>query len=161
MQTVTLKGQDFKTVHNTLCELRGLQERVTGVVSNELAAKLQSIIQGFEAGLEDAYAQDEREFDLRMDHYSEFKKANQLQTIWSMFEVPNLNDSHDYGVIRSLVYKQHWGPEPVEVAVEGTTWGDLYRAADSAIRKSGDDHHIFIEGFEFVTSDKIQLTTGS
>lgn len=161
MQTVTLYAEDFRTVHNTLCELRSLQERVTGVISNELATKLHSIVQGFEAGLKNAYAQDEAEFDLRMDHYTDFKKANQLQTIWSMFEVKDLNDPHDYGQIRSIVYRQHWGPEAVEVAVEGGTWGDLYRAADQAIRSSGDDHHIFIEGFSLVKSDQIQLTTGS
>ena len=161
MQTVTLYSEDFRTVHNTLCELRSLQERVTGVISNELATKLHSIVQGFEAGLKNAYAQDEAEFHLRMDHYTDFKQANQLQTIWSMFEVRDLNEPHDYGQIRTIVYKDHWGPEAVEVAVEGGTWGDLYRAADQAIRSSGDLHHIFIESFQFVKSDQMRLTTGS
>lgn len=161
MQTVTLYSEDFRTVHNTLCELRSLQERVTGVISTELATKLHAIVQGFEAGLKNAYAQDEAEFDRRMDHYSDFKQANQLRTIWSMFEVGDLNEPHPYGQIRSIVYKDHWGPEAVEAAVEGTTWGDLYRAADQAIRSSGDDHHIFIESFQFVKSDQMRLTTGS
>jgi hypothetical protein len=32
MQTVTLYAEDFKTVHNTLCELRSIQQRLTGVI---------------------------------------------------------------------------------------------------------------------------------
>lgn len=157
METVTLKGRDFTTVHNTLCELRSLQERVTGVISNELATKLHSIIQGFEQGLADAYSQDNRVFDSKMDYYSEFKSENGLRSIWSIFELPihGFLQDHPYRGVLTLSYQGH------AVPILGQTWGDLYRAADDVIRRSGDSHHIFIEGFSIVKSDQIQLTTGS
>ena len=43
----------------------------------------------------------------------------------------------------------------------GATWGDIYRAADWAIRNSGDSHHIFIEGFELRNGNELHLVTGS
>jgi hypothetical protein len=156
METVTLKGRDFATVHNTLCELRSLQERVTGVISNELATKLHSIIQGFEQGLADAYHQDNRVFDSKMDYYSEFKSDNGLRSIWSIFELPihGFLQDHPYRGAATVSYQGCYA------AILGQTWADLYRAADSVITQSGDDHHIFIEGFLFA-GDELRLTTGS
>ena len=156
METVTLEAQDFKTVHNTLCELRSIQQRLTGVISNELADQLQSVVRGFEAGLANAYEQESREFDSKMDYYSEFQKANGLRAIWSLFDLPEhgfLQD-HPYRGALTLSYQGH------AVPILGQTWGDLYRAADDVIRRSGDGHHIFIEGFLFA-GDELRLTTGS
>lgn len=164
MQTVTLNGDDFRTVHNTLCELRSMQERLTGVINDTLAGQLQTIIRGFEQGLADAYAQDDAVFDAKMNYYGEFKRDNSLQTIWSIFDLPmhGFLKQHPYPSDAFIVYKQHWGDNrDSHYPVQGTTWGDIYRAADQAIRASGDDHHIFIEDFELRNGNELHLTTGS
>ena len=156
METVTLRGEDFKTVHNTLCELRSVQQRLTGVISNELADQLHRVVKGFESGLKGAYEQDNAQFDSKMDYYSEFQRANGLRAIWSLFDLPEhgfLQD-HPYRDILTLKYQGH------SVPILGQTWGDLYRAADDVIRRSGDGHHIFIEGFQRA-GDELRLTTGS
>lgn len=159
METVTLKGRDFSTVHNTLCELRTVQERLTGVISEQLADQLQRVIRGFEQGLADAYAQDNSAFDSKMDYYSEFKSENGLQSIWSIYQLPihGFLQDHPYRAAAVLEYQGH------QVGIDGDTWADLYRAADRVISRSGDDHHIFIEAFYTKDDDPqtLTLSTGS
>lgn len=156
METVTLKGEDFKTVHNTLCDLRSLQNRIQGVVNSEISDRMERIIAQFEAGLADAYAQDETAFDLKMDYYSGFQNENDLGSIWSMYELPvhGFLQAHPYPSDAFVVYGGG------HVPVLGPTWGDVYRAADCAIRNSGDFHHCFIEGFE-VRGNELHMYTGS
>lgn len=160
METVTLRGEDFRTVHNTLCDLRSVQERLCGVVSNAVVDQLQNIIKGFEAGLKDAYEQDSSAFDRKMDHYSDIQSENKLRAIWSMFEVSDLRTPHPFTGATAVVYSDHWGPGPVRAPIEGALWVDLFRAADAAIRASGDDHHIFIEQLRPSGTDLV-LQTGS
>lgn len=165
METVTLHSEDFRTVHNTLCELRSVQERLTGVISNELAEQLHGVIKGFEQGLKNAYEQDNAAFDSKMDYYSDFQSQNGLRTIWSIYELPvhGFLSDHPYPAAREICYRDHWGETAVYETIEGGTWADLYRAADRCIRRSGDDHHIFIEGFQPVADQphQLRLTTGS
>ncbi len=163
MENVVLKGQDFKTVHNTLCELRNIQQRLTGVISDDLAGQLHTVIQGFEQGLADAYAQDDAGMDAKMDHYHAVQQEMELCSIWSMFEVEDLNQPHPYSLAREICYRDHWGDAAVYETIPGPTWRDLYAAADRCIRRSGDDHHIFIEALHPVADQphQLRLTTGS
>lgn len=156
METVTLSGNDFKTVHNTLCELRDIEMRLNSVLSADMVARLHGVIKGFESGLANAYAQDSAEFDSKMDYYGEFQTANGLAAIWSIYELPihGFLMDHPYPSDSFVVYHGH------HVPVLGCTWGDVYRAADQCIRLSDDQHHIFIEHFEQVGLE-LRLTTGS
>ena len=147
METVTLRGEDFRTVHNTLCELRNLVERMTH--STIKIDDVQRIVQGFEAGLRDAYEQDNSVFEDKMDYYSEFRQENGLDSIWSIYELPihGFLRDHPYKGALQVAYRDHWGDEGVFEEIQGGTWADLYRAADRCIRRSGDGHHCFIEAF--------------
>lgn len=160
METVTLHSEDFKTVHNTLCELRSVQQMIVEQPLGDLLAK---IVRQFEQGLANAYEQDHAGFEAKNDHYEEERQRSGLRSIWSIYEVEELGDQHPYGDIREVCYRDHWGDEAVYETVEGGTWIDLYEAADRCIRRSGDDHHIFIEAFEPVANQphQLRLTTGS
>lgn len=79
METVTLRGEDFKTIHNTLCDLRSLVERMTHSMIK--IDDVQAIINSFEAGLQDAYDQDNAAFQNKMDHYSDVKQQEGLRAI--------------------------------------------------------------------------------
>jgi len=154
MERVSLSGQDFKTIHNTLCDLRNIVQRMEqSMIKTE---EFERIIESFEQGLSDAYAQDNSQFDRKHDYYMEFQRENGLSAIWSVYELPEhgfLQD-HPYRGAMTLSYQGYAAP------ILGQTWGDLYRAADDVIRRSGDGHHIFIEGFMFA-GDELGLTTGS
>jgi hypothetical protein len=157
METVTLRGEDFKTIHNTLCDLRGLVQRMERSMIK--TAEFDRIIEGFEMGLKDAYEQDGSAFDRKTDYYNEFKRENELTAVWSIFELEEHGFlfNHPWEGASVLVYGR------ITVKIQGPTWADLYRAADQAIEESGDDHHCFIEGFcKYATDDSmLELTTGS
>ncbi len=160
---VTLTAKDFKTVHNTLCDLRSVQERLTGVINNELSDRLHSVIAGFERGLASAYTQERESFDRKMDLYDSVKDELKCRSIWSIYEVDDLYTEHPYASAKELVYKHHWGAEPVSVPLLGKRWVDLWIAADHLIKQSGDDHHIFVERFQPLQNDNtvLVLSTGS
>jgi hypothetical protein len=154
METVTLRGEDFKIIHNTLCDLRNLVGRMEQSMIK--TSEFDRIIEGFQMGLRDAYDQDNSTFDSKMDYYREFQRDNGLETIWSVYELPihGFLFDHPYPSDAFVVYKdQH-------CAIYGQTWADVYRAADQCIRNSGDLHHCFIENFE-LWGKEVRLTTGS
>ncbi len=156
MQTVTLRGDDFRTIHNTLCELRSIvRDMEQSMVKVE---RLESVVAQFEQGLADAYEQDNSAFDKKFEYYRRFKQDNQLFAIWSIYEIDALGgfmEDHPYPSDSFVVYDgQH-------CAVPGPTWGDIYRAADTCIRNSGDSHHMFIESFELKNGNELYLSTGS
>lgn len=155
MQTVTLQAEDFKTIHNTLCDLRGLAQRMERSMIK--VEEIERIIESFEKGLRNAYDQDEEAFDEKMDYFRDFADQNDFTSIWSMFElnVGCFDEPHPFPSDALVVYgKGH-------IPVMGSTWGDIYRAADCAIRNSGDFHHLFIEGFNVKNGNELHMYTGS
>ena len=123
------------------------------------------IIEGFQMGLKDAYAQDTSTFEAKYAYYNDFKAQNGLTTVWSIYDVGigEFRKPHPWQGANILVYGNHWGKGPTTVKIKGPTWGDLYRAADEAIASSGDEHHCFIEAFGKYATDNsmLELTTGS
>ena len=117
------------------------------------------IIEGFQMGLKDAYEQDNTSFDRKMDYYSQFRAENSLSATWSIFDLDEggFFDLHPWQGAEKVYYNETSAP------ILGPTWGDLYRAADLAIERSG-THHSFIEGFGAYTAGDnsvLWLTTGS
>jgi hypothetical protein len=157
MEAVTLSGNDFKTIHNTLCELRSLVQRMDESVIK--VERFEEIIESFERGLKDAYDQDSGAFDRKHDYYNRFREDNGLTTIWSVYELEEHGFmlDHPWKGAKVLAY---WSATAL---IQGPTWGDLYRAANEVIQRSGDSHHIFIEGFAPYGTDNsmLKLTTGS
>jgi hypothetical protein len=154
METVTLRGEDFKIIHNTLCDLRSLVSRMEQSMIK--TQEFDRIIEGFQMGLRDAYEQDNSQFDSKMDYYGDFQRQNGLAAIWSVYELPihGFLRDHPFPSDAFVVYKdQH-------CEIYGETWADVYRAADQCIRNSGDLHHCFIENFE-LWGKEVRLTTGS
>jgi hypothetical protein len=140
---VTLTAEEFTRIHNALCFApnRGLDATVDAI----------------REALAGAYRQEEQDFDRKMAYYNRFKAENKLETIWSMYEIGEhgfLRD-HPYPDTAFVCYRGG------HVPVFGSTWGDIYRAADWAIRNSGDSHHIFIEAFELKNGNELHLVTGS
>lgn len=145
---VTLKAEEFKTIHNTLWAME-----YQGMDSKTAAEKIRAALSG-------AYAQESKAFDRKSDHFSSVKEDLGLRTIWSIYEVDNLSERYPFKGIATVTYKDHWGDKPIVKPVNGLTYAALYVAADAAIRDSGDEHHVFIEQFKQV-GDTLLLTTGS
>ncbi len=159
----TITAEDFKIIHNALCEMRSVYETIQGVVREPITDKLASAIREMETGLKDAYEQDNKAFDDKYTHYDNVKLNLDLSAIWSIYEVNNLSDRHPFEGADRVVYKDHWGNKPVSCSINGLTWAALYVAANACIRDSGDAHHVFIEQFKPAKDDPrtLILSTGS
>ena len=156
MKTFELSAEDFRTIHNAMCDLRSVQAALEPVVREDMLLKLNRVVDRLEEGLAQVREQESDQFDRSFNYYQRFQRDNGLTAIWSEFDLPEhgfLQD-HPYQGVLTLTYQGH------SVPILGQTWGDLYRAADDVIRRSGDSHHIFIEGFWF-SGDELRLTTGS
>ena len=160
----TITAEDFKTIHNALCEMRSVYETIHGVVREPITDKLARAIREMEAGLADAYKQDNKSFDSKHEHYEDVRSQMGLtNSVWSIFEVDNLADKHPFEGADRIVYKDHWGKHTVSSSIHGSTWAALYRAANECIANSGDGHHIYIERFDIDKDDSrtLVLQTGS
>lgn len=146
---VTLTADEFKTIHNSLCDL----DRI----DND---KVRVIVEKMRDALKGAYDQDNDAFDRKHAHYGRVQKELGLDTIWSIYEVDNLSDRFPFEGVTRVVYKDHWCNKEVSSVINGSTWAALYVAANACIRDSGDGHHVFIEHFKQF-GDTLLLTTGS
>ena len=153
MQTVTLKGSDFSTIHNALCDLRSFSFKLENASFNN--EPLEKIIERFEKGLRDCYDQDNDFFNRRHDYYCDVQAENGFISIWSLYDISDLTLPHCYGENMSVHYNG------CVAKVEGHTWIDLWRAADKVIVESGDSDHIFIETFLRDQDTVLILSTGS
>lgn len=149
----TLTREEFKVLHNTLWELGNIND---GQV-RALVERIRTV------ALKGAYEQDSAAFQRQWKHYDEVRDFLKLRTQWSIYEVEDLRKPHPYEGAVEVFYGDHWGDGYVSETIPGKTWTDLWVAAERCIEKSGDGHHVFIEGFRPVADKpgQLRLTTGS
>ena len=151
----TLSAEEFKVLHNTLWDLSRIDD-----------TRVQALVERIrKVALKGAYEQDHRAFETKHDYYSEYQRGHGLRAIWSIFEldVGGFDQVDPFKGATHVEYADHWGGTTVVEEITGPTWGDLYRAADRCIQRSGDAHHVFIEAFRPVAEKPqiLRLTTGS
>lgn len=142
----TLTADEFKVIHNALCFAR--------------SDNVEDTVATIRGALARAYADENRIFDGKMDHFSSVQESEGFISVWSDYDVTDMDSAHPYPADSVVVYDTYES-EPVRSPVRGASWRDLYRAADLAIRESGDRHHIFIEGFRLENGNELHMWTGS
>lgn len=82
-------------------------------------------------------------------------------SVWSYGNV-DFSAKPEFSDATTFVYSENWG-EPVSLSVNGiSTWAEAFQFADTAIRMSGDSHHVFIENFHYTEETKtVELSCGS
>lgn len=153
--SVTLTAEEFKVLHNSLCDLSRFSQFKE---IDEIVERIRGV------ALKSAYEQDNKAFETKHDHYRNIQERDGFRAIWSVYEVSDLDSIHPYHDAEYVVYDQHWGESGETVRkITGPFWSDLYRAADEAIQASGDSHHVFIESFTPIRDKPgyLRLSTGS
>jgi len=154
----TLTSEEFKKIHNALCDLNHTIHRTEEILHPSLHTRLVKIESQIRDCLRASYERDDEEYARRQVHYDAVGKEISAKTVWSMPEIEDLNSKHPYNSENQLVLQYH----NVMQAVNGDTWKDLWIAADRCIRET-EDYHIFIENFhaDLKRPGVILLTTGS
>lgn len=113
---------------------------------------------------EAALQAEQDEFDDQYDKFSELgEKHNFNHSTWSMYEITNMQEI-PFPEAKKVKYRDWETDKPIYVDLpQNATWMDLWKAADTAMALSGDDHHIFIEAFIPLKKDKtvLELHCGS
>lgn len=151
---VTLTAEEFKVLHNSLCDLNRFSQFKE---IEEIVERIRKV------ALKSAYEQDNRAFESKHDYFYSVQKEMKFRSIWSVYEITDFYKDHPWPQARDIVYDNHWGERDIIQPIEGTRWIDLYRAADLAIQASGDSHHCFIESFTPIqdSPELLRLSTGS
>lgn len=159
----TLTAEEFKQIHNAVCDLDSICAQLEDILKPELYAKLAKARNKIRDGLAGAYEQDHGAFSRKSKHYDDVANTLGLRSNWSLYEVDDLSERHPFEGADRVVYKDHWGTKLISVSLHGLTWVALWVAADACIRDSGDNHHVFIEDFRPSEEDPrtLILTTGS
>lgn len=157
----TLSAEDFKNVHNAKCELISVLESLKGVIHPSLYSRFESGIEMLNKGLKSAYDQEDALYHASENHIAEVEnELGGMRSIWSMHEVKDLRAAHPWPNHTTLSY-QGWGEREVVIHIPGPLWKDLWLAAEQAIERSGDSHHIFIESFSQHPSRPTELRLGT
>lgn len=160
----TLTAEEFKTIHNGLCDLDSVVHRLEDILKPELYQLLARSASEIRKGLAGAYDQDHKSFSRKSQHFDDVKDSLGLRASeWSIYEVDDMSERHPFEGADRVVYKDHWGEKPVSCSINGLTWSALFVAADACIRDSGDGHHVYIERFSPAKDDPrtLILSTGS
>jgi hypothetical protein len=158
----TLTPEEFSDVHNGKCKLCSVIERLSNVVAPAVLAELQAAVDLLNKGLQRAYDLDDAEWERKHSIAKAIGEANGFKSAWSISEVDNFT-AVPFPTATQVTYIDHWGPHEVLVKIKlNSTWEDLWRAADTAIALSTDQHHIFIERFKLADDGfTLILSTGS
>jgi hypothetical protein len=162
---IQLNREQWKRLHNALCAAEQEAGGLFAVLKDggEGLVALKSVREA----LAPAYAQDHEAFERQFDYFRQVQEANKFRAMWSLYDETDwgsFDELHPYTNATHVAYTNHWGTaSDIAVPIGGATWLDLYRAADEAIERSNDTHHIYIERFEPL-EDKpgyLGLSTGS
>lgn len=99
---------------------------------------------------------------------AKIQEENKLETVWSTDIPRNDKGEIDFRIpyqipnVQRMIYGTNsgWGNHNYVSLPESPTYLDVYKAANKVIEKSGDTHHIFIEGFH-VEGNTLTVITGS
>lgn len=156
---ISLSRNQWRDVHNALCEIESQTRGIFDVLKH--GTQLRDAVSNLRSALAPAYEQEERQWDQRFTYCDNIKLHNGFDAIWSAEDV-DFSAPHPFAADAVLEYRDHWGNNRDTVyPIAGPTWLDVYRAADQAIRASGDDHHIFIEILRPGPNNTVLLSTGS
>jgi hypothetical protein len=164
MSDLTLSQEEFDSLAQARLQLRSSIEQLGEVLSERALKRLKSASESLDEGTARLITERNQRTDAAMDYWCGVQKKHGLSSIWSIFDVGvDCDTPHQFDGATHVRYACHWGEAgEVVVPIEGSTWLDLYRAADAAISSSGDSHHAFIEGFRADgESGVLDLVTGS
>jgi hypothetical protein len=156
---ITLSKAQWRDIHNALCAVESQTRTIADVLKQ--GTELHDRVEALREALAPAYQQENDQWDQHYADCENVKTLNGFDAIWSAEDV-DFDQPHPFASDAVIVYQAHWGEvKDRHYPITGPTWLDVYRAADLAMRESGDGHHVFIEGFSPQSDNTVQLHTGS
>jgi hypothetical protein len=159
MSNFVITSEEIRNIHNGLCYLRDAIDRLEDTLSPHVIKELRKAKSEIEKGFSSVRFQKENQWDDRNEYYTQLKERCKLKSVWSMYEVEDLEEkAFDLEEGSVLVHDNFSVPLPAG----SVSWFQLWMAAEEAIYAVGGDH-IFIESLtqSSINPKIILLGTGS
>jgi len=152
MSTISINREQESQLHNARCYFFQFKEKYSEIFGKEVMRDFNQAFQYFIKAHDPIREIADKRSEERFEHYEFIRQQYKLSAVWSMSEYDRLDEPVDrdiktikyYDVIVPVVQLRPYGK---------MCWIDVYTACDIAIKKSHDEHHIFIEYLHREDSD--------
>lgn len=160
----TQVDQKFKALNTISSELFGIIQHLEGTIHPNILKKLENLKELAHTTIKPKLEFENKSWEDNWQALNKMQEENGFMTCWSVSLVKAQDMQKLTPKMSKLTYTS-WGETQVHEFEKPThmTWLEFWKLANEMIKKSGDDHHIFIEG---ITKSKEQkdayiLQTGS
>lgn len=159
MNTFELNQEEIKNLHNGKYELHGLVESLNGVINSSVVNNLRNELIKIDNLMKDYYEYENQEYEENEKELKKLEKGKNFISVWSCSEIRGKDMKKEYP---SEVKEMKYNGLTLKVNKNKLTWFNIWCLCDKLIKKSDDDNHIFIEGFEYNANTKtLSFYTGS
>ena len=148
MTAIAIDRNQQRDLHNARVYLEHFAEKYGSTLGERVIGDFNAAMKHFIRAHDPIRSEENRIFDSKFAHYKAMQKHFGYKTVWSNFDVERLDDalpSKYLDITHVRYYNQLVAVEKRDGAL-GLDWLAVWAAADKAIRDSGDEHHIFVEG---------------
>lgn len=158
MDKFKIAAADVEKLHDAKIDLARLVDDMEDILAPKLLQQLRKVQTKIRAGLLDVNTQKDNLWQKRYNYYSDLKNEHGMKTVWSMFEVDDL-DSPSMITATELKYNG-WGEATIKMHPGNKTYMELWNYAEQVLYEADDMEHSFIESFT-QAGDICILGTGS
>jgi len=158
MDKFKIAAADVEKLHDAKIDLARLVDDMEDILAPKLLQQLRKVQTKIRAGLLDVNTQKDTLWQKRHNYYSDMKNEHGMRTVWSMFEVDDL-DSPSMITATELKYNG-WGEATIKMHPGNKTYMELWHYAEQVLHEADDMAHGFIESFT-QAGDICLLGTGS
>lgn len=143
-----MNAEEMKDIHNAKCYIVSVRKKLDELfrednIMNKDALRAENMLRN---ALERYYKAEEAHWDEWYAYVDRKKKElNIRHSYWSIKDI-DFDEPHSWPEMK-FVKTSGWEEVPSVATLQGTTWGELWQAADAALGSCDDEHHVYIESF--------------
>ena len=158
MDKFKIAAADVEKLHDAKIDLARIVDDMEDILAPKLLQQLRKVQTKIRAGLLDVNTQKDTLWQKRYNHYSDLKNEHGMKTVWSIFEV---DDLESLSMITATELKYNgWGEATIKMAPGNKSYMELWNYAEQVLYEADDMEHSFIESFT-QAGDICILGTGS
>ena len=145
MDKFRIAAADVDKLQDAKIDLSRIIEEMEDILAPSMLDQFKKVITKIRAGLLDVRTQQDNLWQKRQNYYSEMKEEHGMKTVWSIFEVDNLNAPS--GITATELKYNGWGEATIKMAPGNKTYMELWNYAEQVLYEADDMEHCFIESF--------------
>jgi hypothetical protein len=158
MDRFKITAADVDKLQDAKIDLARIIEEMDDILAPRMLQQFKKVITKIRAGLLDVNTQKDLLWEKRHRYYSDVKAEHGFKTVWSIFEVDNLDSPS--GITATELKYNGWGEATIKMPPGNKTYMEMWHYAEQVLKEADDMEHCFIESFT-QGGDICLLGTGS